>query len=168
MPAPVATSLRTILPAITAQLTTVTGVTDNRVLLLQRPDTPHIQGDSDLLVRVGTPAPHQGMGDGTGRYGVLLHRTLQVTARVRRAVDQADRDDLALLGDLGILALEEAVVNALHIWVPRAENDWLSPEPIHWVPGGQLLHETPLHQSWLHSDLVFDLYYQLAVTQTTF
>src|SRR5262245_12861192 len=105
MPAPIATSLRTLLPLLTARLTAVTGVPSNRVLLLQRQNTPHFQGDSDLLVRVGPPAPHEGYSSGAGKNAVILRRTLQVTPRVRLAVDQSDRDDYALLSASGLLAL---------------------------------------------------------------
>jgi hypothetical protein len=170
MPAPIATSLRSILPLVTTQLTSVTGVTSNRVLLLQRPDTPHFQGDSDLLLRIGPAQPEEGFSHGAGRVAVVLGRTLQITARARRAVDESDRDDYALLdATSGLLALEESAINALHIWVPTDDDDnWLTVEPIHWIPGGQLLHETPLHQSWLHSDLVFHFRYQLSVTDNGF
>lgn len=164
MPSTTPTSLRSILPLVTAQLTSVTGVTSNRVLLLQRPDTPHFQGDSDLLLRIGPAQPEPGFSHGAGRVAVVLGRTLQVTARVRRAVDESDRDDYALLdATSGLLALEESVVNALHIWVPTSEDNWYTIEPIHWMPGGQLLHETPVNLSWLHSDLVFHLRYQLSL-----
>lgn len=168
MPAPIATSLRTLLPLITAQLVTVTGVTSNRVLLLQRGDTPTFQGDSDILVRVGPPQPVEGYSSGAGRNAVILRRPLQVTPRVRLAVDQSDRDDYHMTDASGLVALEEAVVDALHIWVPRnSTSDWLTQEPIHWAPGAAPIHQTPVSQSWLHTDLVFDMLYQLSVTANT-
>lgn len=169
MPAPITTSLRTILPAITAQITSGTGVPANRVLLLARETTPRFQGDSDILVRVGRALPDEGMASGAGRNGVLLYRVLQVTPRVRRSTDLSDRDDLALLDEsAGLLALEEQLIDALHIWVPRSGDNWLAQEPIHWEPGAVPLHETPISDAWLHSDLVFLLRYQLSVKATTF
>lgn len=169
MPAPIPTSLATILPKITARLADVTGVSSNRVLLLARPDTPHFQGDSDLLVRVSAPLPDDGFAHGAGRHGgVVVRRTVQVTPRVRSAHDQGDRDDAALTSAAGLLPLEESVVNALHVWVPTSGDDWLAIEPMHWRPGGQPVHPTPVHQSWLHSDLVFEIRHILSVSDNGF
>ena len=163
MPLPVATSARTLLSAIQAQLASATGVTANRVLIVQRPDTPHFQGDKDILVRLGPPAPEDGFTVGAGRHCCLLTRQLQVTPRTRWATDESDRDDLSLLDEVnGHLALEEAVVDALHVWVPTdAQENWLTAQPLHWLPSAPPVRETPLSRSWVHTDLVFAVRYQL-------
>lgn len=169
MPAPIATSLRTILPSVTANLAARTGVAEGDILLLAREDTPHFHAAADLLLRVGPPQPDEGFSLGAGRHAVVLRRQLQVTPRVRLALDVSDRDDQALLGEQGLLSLEEAVVNALHIWTPEdTDGNWLTVEPLHWSPGGPPVHETPVSQSWLHTDLVFVLRYQLAVSDNGF
>jgi hypothetical protein len=159
-------SLRSILTNVKAQLVASTGVTANRVLLLARDDTPHFQGDSDLLIRVGKPYPDEGFSTGAGRVAVVLRRPLQVTCRVRKSLDEGDRDDTALLSDTGLIALEEAVVDALHIWVPvsAGSDDWNTVEPIHWLPSGTPVKETPTQQGWLRSDLVFEMRYTLPVS----
>jgi hypothetical protein len=60
-------------------------------------------------------------------------------------------------------------VDALHVWVPvSSSDDWLSVEPMHWRPGAAPVKETPAAQGWLHSDLVFDLRYQLSVSDNGF
>jgi hypothetical protein len=165
MPAPIATSLRAILPAIQAQLASVTGLTTNRVLLVQRETTPRFQGDQDVLVRAGPPQPEDGFELGSGRHAAIVTRLVQVTARTRWAVDESDRDDYALVDeDYGHLALEEAVVNALHIWVPTDRNgNWLSVEPMHWRPHEAPVHDEPLPASWLSTSLLFDVRYHLSL-----
>jgi hypothetical protein len=161
-----ATSFRPILAAIKAQLAAVPALAAERVLVAQRDRVPHIQGDSDAVVRVGKPLPEDGFTVGSGRHATVLVRPVQVTPRVRWAVDEGDRDDHAMEdADSGLLALEEAVIDALHVWVPTTEDEeWLTVQPLHWVPSAEPVRETPVNHAWLHSDLVFMARYQLSLS----
>ena len=169
MPSPVKSSLREILPKVRDRLVSATGISANRVLYVQRPDTPHFQGDQDILIRVGPPRPLEHV-HGSGRLYRVVSRLLQITPRTRWAVDESDRDDSWLLAATeGHLRLEEAVVDAIDVWVPeRAGGDWLLIEPMRWVESQQPVRETPLSQSWGHTDLVFEFKYQFPATDNTF
>lgn len=167
MASPIKSSLRTILPLVATRLTAVTGVTSNRVLLVSRAGVPKFQGDSDLLVRVGPPSPDPDFSPAAGRSLLGIVRGLQVTPRVRRVVDLSDRDDYALLDeDYGLLSLEESVLDALQTFVPEVEDDWLTVQPLLWTPSQAPVHDEPVSQSWLHSDLMFSLRYLISTTDT--
>lgn len=169
MPAPIATNLRTVLPLVTTQLATVTGISSNRILIAQRPLVPHIQGDQDLVVRIGPPQASSDF-DGSGRVCTVVARVLQVTPRTRWAVDQGDRDDQWILDPTyGHSRLEESVVDALHNWIPSdANNNFLTIEPITWNPSSPPIRETPENSSWGHTDLTFTIRYILSLTDNGF
>jgi hypothetical protein len=87
-------------------------------------------------------------------------------------MDISDRDDYWLLDPTrGHLALEEAIVTALHVWVPTdTQGNWLSQSPILWIPSEQVHRDeaTPDSQDWGESTMHFSLQYQLYTPDNTF
>jgi hypothetical protein len=172
MPAPIATSLATILPYVQAQLASVTGVPLTNVMLARAGrHRPHFSGLQDIIIQPLPPAPESGFELGSGRVAAVFNRVLAVTGRTGMSVDMSDRDDYWLLAAGGQLALEEAILNALHIWVPVDTNgNWLTQSPLQWVPSDLPKKDTELpdSQDWGESTMHFSLQYQLAVTDNTF
>jgi hypothetical protein len=168
MPTVVRSPFTAVLAAVKAQLTAVTGLPAFRVkAVMHGRRFPHFQADQDILVVIGPPVPDNPVTYGAGRVDFPVVRTLTVTPRVRMASDPSDSDDL-LISDpaRGLIALEEAVLNALHDFHPTdANNNLLTREPIHFSPSPPPSDDPPPDRTWASSPLNFEVAYVVAVDQ---
>lgn len=166
MATPIPTPLATILEAVKAQIVANTTVTDNRVLLVTKKRIPKFQGDQDCLI---LPGPIQALEDfsaAAGRIACIVLRPLVITIRTRFGVDMSDRSDSWITDPtLGHYVLEEALVAALHIYLPTDSlGNAYTQEPIHWV-NSTSPEQDKQDQTWAETTLQFTIKYQIGMTQ---
>jgi hypothetical protein len=140
------------------------------IFLSQRIDAPHWQANYDVLLRAGGFIVDQRLDLAGGRITTALTRSLIVTCRTRVSLDESGKDLAWLFGDgnlvLGHLALEEAVVDALHEQTPTdASGNLLTKEPVKLVGGTEASKEGRDPNSWGSSLLTFSMVYLPPLTQ---
>src|SRR5690348_11623603 len=112
MRAPIPASLATILPAVKAQLSLVTGSQLTRIRLVARKGTPKFIADQDILVKTTDINPDPGFEHGSGRTCIIIRRPLLIIPRTRLQTDASDQDDNWLLdSSRGHIVLEEKILN---------------------------------------------------------
>lgn len=111
-----------------------------------------------LVIRVDPPQPTP--GEGHGRYGANVHRTLEVFVVTMNLSDPAGSDERAVILHT---AREEAVVNAL-LLDPPPGSGYGHPvgKLIRWMPGGySMTRQVGVDPGLIVSSLPFDVLYPL-------
>lgn len=167
MAAQIRASLATILPLIETQIVTVLEWTNpNRVKSVARDvgQIAHYQGDQDILIRPGDFLSLQSYDDGAGRWDTRIRRILEVGVRSRRRGDPTDQDDIWLTdpkAGVAYVALEEAVLNALHQFEPEDSNqNVLTCEPMRIYTGRKPVKAPKDMAAWGYGVLLFEITYQ--------
>lgn len=119
-------SLRDIVTSVTAQLIQTTSgsspLTANSIKIstrFQASPVPKLDGDRDVLLRFASPYPVEDFVCGAGRIASVVYRHMEVVIRTRLQTGMIDRDDTWLMdATLGHLAVEEFVVDRLHLFDP--------------------------------------------------
>lgn len=152
-----------VLTAIENQLQSSTGLPDERVNVTGWDVVPDFQGDQDILIRAGNPSPHMEDMESKGRLMTRIVRPVEVQVRARVALDPTGYSDIALLDPaLGLFALEEAAVNALHGFVPVDGNgNWLTTEEMRLIPSTRPTGNPDDPREWTSSRMTFEVTYIL-------
>jgi hypothetical protein len=170
MPVQLRSSITTILQSIQARLIAETGLDPTRIYFSARNrKTVHMTADQDILLRVGRPNPDEGFVAGSGRVATVVRRLLTVTPRTRLITDMSDRDDLWLFDpNLGHIALEETIVDALNCWMPSDTMDnILLAEVLRWIPSEEPDREPNPDTQWGETILQFEMAYIFNHDQST-
>jgi hypothetical protein len=165
-------SLAPLLTAVKNQLSLKTGLGLNLIHAVARNQTPRFQGDQDILLRLLRPVPEEGFVSGSGRLATVVQRPLLVTLRSRSQTDPSDADDLWLTDPaLGLLALEDRVLDALHLWWPTSpQGILLTTEPMRLAPSEP--EQKPGEgapagdMQWGETHLLFEMKYIIACDPT--
>jgi hypothetical protein len=145
---------------------------EDRIFIIAPEETadypPFTQGDNDLVVKLHGIRPEQEVIAAAGRIDSRFHRILSVTVRSRLGVDETTRDYTWLTdAQLGHFALEEAVIDSLHIgWTPTDDaGNVLVVQPVRLVSVSDTVKSQQTND-WGMSRLDFDIYFQQALDQT--
>ncbi len=169
----VAAPIGTILRLLKAQLVSVTGLDPSRVHITARDanQMPHDSGDRDLIIRPMYERPTPGMLEGGGRKNDRRFREVQIIPRSRAYLDPVDSDEVRLTdGTLGLLALEDMVVDALEMFqvtqtvqATGAVNTLTFPI---FVEGPTAPEPDRDDENWVHSTFTLQIQYQRLLDQT--
>lgn len=171
-------SFVTIVQAVQTQLVNAGIVSSDQIHLISRQqhDIPHFVGDQDILIRPGRFRSIEGQAAVAGRVATVFNRVLEIFPRTRVVLDESDRDAIFLTDQgtadpvnspagLGIFALEEAIVNSLHIFLPVDSNG----NALTWEPMRIITGEAPEKQRddplWGYSSLDFEVVYMFNANQ---
>ncbi len=117
-------SMVEILPVIETRLQAVTGLPVERVRPWIGEDSPHIQADQDLVLRLRGFTPTQSWQEGGGRYTTQIEERLEISIRTRLILDDPGTSRSWLYGGTdgvgtnGHLPLRNLVMSALQGFVP--------------------------------------------------
>ena len=120
MATPVQSTLGVILQHTRARLMDVTGFPKERVYVIASPEhLGHFQGDQWISIRPAGFTRSVPISDGSSRIMTHLSRVMKVHCYTRLALDHSGEDFYWLTHEqLGHLALEDVVCNALDDWLP--------------------------------------------------
>lgn len=120
MSAQVRSSMDVILPLVETRLALYTGLPAERIIPAIADEIPHLQGDQDLVLRLGGWRSDQPWALGGGRYTLKVVEVLEVEIRTRLALDPtgAAREWL-VNATYGALQLRSRVLSALHGFQPE-------------------------------------------------
>lgn len=108
-------------------------------------------GDYQITLSPGSATVDEGTATGTGRYGSLIRRQIEVTLMTRTYEDEGERATAALLNHLSV---EEVLIDALHLWMPT-DAAGLVTEPVRMVGPSKPVQK----QGIITSTLLFDSLY---------
>jgi hypothetical protein len=167
---PVRTGLAAVLAAIQAQLVLKAVVADpSHVLMVARQNVPHYTAEKDVLLWPRGFSVSAKMVAAGGRTTTKLTRTISTVCRTRLHLDEAGRDKVWLThATLGLLALEEAVADALQLFSPTQGGAALLCEPMRLLRGDSMGKEEGRDRdvSWGLSALDWEVAYLLNINQS--
>jgi hypothetical protein len=108
-------------------------------------------GDYQITFAPGQATVDEGTATGTGRFGSLVRRQIELTLMTRTYEDEGERATVALLNHL---STEEVLIDALHLWMPD-DLMGLVTEPIRMVGPSKPQQK----QGIITSVLLFDALY---------
>jgi hypothetical protein len=170
-------SFRLHLLALKARVVTACSLPASRVRITVEGSKPRYVGEQFVTVTPGHLLPHADAG--AGRYGTDARRVVRVSVHTRASVDEAGSaehllTDAEINTALGHVALEEAVMDALHLhWLTYSDEETdetdLLIEPMRLLEDGSDGPKRPevKDEGWAVSDLYFELRYVLPLTQRT-
>lgn len=135
---PLRIATRRIITACRDRLVNESVLPQDRIMMVARVGqlVPKFQADQELLLRPRgfTSMELQQIIVAAGEYDSQQRRVLEVYLRVRKALDESDRDDHWLIDETdGYFDLEDAVVNALHMfWPHTASGDAMLAYPMRY------------------------------------
>lgn len=169
MPSVIRSSFGPIVKAVQAQLSTVTGIPANRVLIIgRRKQPPTFSGPQDILLRSTPPVPQPEWFSGAGRVADVIRRIVTVALRNRNTLDSSDRDETFLLDPVtGLFAFEEAAFNALEGFMPQdVSGNVLVIEPMRLVQPNEEPNRSEADPAWGSSVLAYSVLYQPPLDQS--
>ncbi len=120
MAAVITTSMEVLLPLIEARLTYITELPAERILPWVGDEPPHLQGDHDLVLKLGGIVPDTGWYVGGGRTSFRVTETLEVQIRTRLILDPTGVSRAWLThATLGHVQLRKLVLDALVGYIPH-------------------------------------------------
>lgn len=159
-------SIIDIAKAIKAQLVAFAGFQPSQVFITSKRKIPHFVGEKDCILRIGGEHPDEPAIRADGRQNNQRYRTVTITIRTRQAVDRAGTDTKHLLNDdIGHLAVEDAVFNALEIfWPVDIAQNAITNCPIRLGPLTETESET--QPEWLSSSVTVEIDYSRNLDQS--
>lgn len=134
MASPVLSPFGTILLSLKARLMRKLNFPTERVLIVARQVVPHLQGMQDVLLWISGGIALQAYSDGAGGYDTRVRRIVHVIPRVNSNRDVKSSDEIWLTASDGILALEDAILNALQVKTPfDSQSNALTDEPVRLI-----------------------------------
>lgn len=164
MAKPIQSALGVILELMRAKLMADTHFPRERVYVIAQPEhLGHFQGDQWISIRPGGFTRLIPISDGSSRIMTHLSRVVKVHCYTRLALDHSGEDYFWLLHEqLGHLALEDVVANALDDWLPiSADGNMLALCNVKLLGGTEPTKEDRAKApGWGQSVLEFAVHYQ--------
>lgn len=160
-------SFNDILGSVVARLAEVTSFPSERIKITAKRQWARYQNDQVLFVIPQGITRTAAVADGSGRIMTQVERQVWVQCAVRLALDTVDSGEYWFTDEtLGLIALEEMVLDALTEWKPvDTSQNALTIEPVKFLGAVPPTQEVEM-PGYGQETLAFNIIYGLPLTQS--